>query len=107
MTESKIELTERLRREGRWPEAMKFKDTALRDFRCKGMKRDEAAQAAWEATATAYPPLAPIDQPSMPPAIVSEPSPAEAGAWGWRQPLVPAEDLRQWLGPPHRPEVRR
>ena len=32
MTESKIELTERLRREGRWPEATKFKDTALEEF---------------------------------------------------------------------------
>ena len=30
MNESKIELTERLRREGRWPEASKFKDEALR-----------------------------------------------------------------------------
>ena len=29
MTESKIKIVERLRREGRWPEASKFKDTAL------------------------------------------------------------------------------
>jgi hypothetical protein len=57
VTESKIELTERLRREGRWEEALKFKDTALRDFRSKGMKRSEASDAAWEAMATAYPPL--------------------------------------------------
>jgi hypothetical protein len=58
MTESKIELTERLRREGRWSEASRFKDTALKEFRAKGMKRDEASDAAWEAMATAYPPLA-------------------------------------------------
>ena len=36
MTESKIELTERLRREGRWEEASRFKDTAVRDLREKG-----------------------------------------------------------------------
>ena len=41
MNESKIELTERLRREGRWPEASKFKDAAVKDFRDKGMKRQE------------------------------------------------------------------
>ncbi len=57
MNESKIQLTERLRAEGRWPEASKFKDTALADFRAKGMKRDEAGVAAWEAMADAYPPL--------------------------------------------------
>ncbi|MCX7429147.1 MAG: hypothetical protein NTW96_26415 [Planctomycetia bacterium] len=55
MTESKIALTERLRREGRWEEASRFKDT--RDFRAKGLKRSEAGPAAWEAMATAFPPL--------------------------------------------------
>ena len=57
MNESKVELTDRLRREGRWSEASKLKDTALADFRAKGMKRDEAGAAAWEAMAEAYPPL--------------------------------------------------
>ena len=57
MNESKIELTERLRRENRWAEASKFKDTALADFRAKGMKRGEAGAAAWEAMCEAYPPL--------------------------------------------------
>ena len=46
MNESKIALTDRLRREGRWAEASKFKDAALADFRAKGMKRDEAGAAA-------------------------------------------------------------
>jgi len=61
MNESKIELTERLRAEGRWAEASKFKDTALADFRAKGMKRDEAAAAAWEAMAEAFPSLPEAD----------------------------------------------
>jgi hypothetical protein len=56
MNESKIELTERLRREGRWAEASKFKDTVLAECRAKGFKRDEASEAAWEATEQAYPP---------------------------------------------------
>lgn len=56
MNESKIALTERLRREGCWDAATKFKDDALRDFRSKGMKRDEASDAAWEAMEQAYPP---------------------------------------------------
>ena len=58
MNESKIALTERLRREGRWAEASKLKDTALAEFRAKGMKRDEASEAAWDAMEKAYPPLA-------------------------------------------------
>ena len=60
MNESKIALTERLRREGRWDAASKFKDDALRDFRAKGMKRDEASDAAWEAMEQAFPPTAAV-----------------------------------------------
>ena len=63
MTESKIELTERLRREGGWAEASKFKDTALKEFRSKGMKKAEAAEAAWEAMADAFPPCPPTEPP--------------------------------------------
>ena len=67
MTESKIELTERLRREGRWAEASKFKDTALKEFRGKGMKKAPAAEEAWEAMAKAYPPMPPTaPAPSTP-----------------------------------------
>ncbi len=58
MIESKIGLTERLRREGRWGEASKFKDDALSAFRAKGMKRDEASEAAWDAMEQAFPPMA-------------------------------------------------
>jgi len=60
VNESKIALTERLRREGRWDAASKFKDDALRDFRGKGMKRDEASEAAWEAMEQAFPPRAAV-----------------------------------------------
>jgi hypothetical protein len=57
MNESKIELTERLRAEGRWTEASNFRETARADFRTKGMGRQEAVEAAWEAMAEAYPAL--------------------------------------------------
>ncbi len=57
MNESKIELTERLRAERRWTEASNFRETARTDFRTKGMGRQEAVEAAWEAMAEAYPPL--------------------------------------------------
>jgi len=60
VNESKIAMTERLRREGRWDEATIFKDDALRDFRSKGMRRDEASEAAWEAMEQAYPPIAAV-----------------------------------------------
>ena len=58
MNESKVDLMDRLRREGRWADASKLKDAALAEFRAKGMKRDEASEAAWDAMEKAYPPLA-------------------------------------------------
>ena len=63
MTESKIELTERLRREGGWAEASKFKDTAYQGVPSKGMKKAKAAEAAWEAMADAFPPCPPTEPP--------------------------------------------
>lgn len=65
MTESKIDLTDRLRREGRWAEASRFKDTALTDFRSKGMKKAEATEAAWDAMEEAFPPLSPVEPPKV------------------------------------------
>ena len=57
MNESKIELTERLRREGRWAEASLFKDRKVKELRSQGVKRPQAADQAWEAMATEFPPL--------------------------------------------------
>jgi hypothetical protein len=55
--ESKSELFDRLRREGRWAEASRFKDEAIKEFRSKGMGRAEANKQAWEAMAEKFPPL--------------------------------------------------
>jgi hypothetical protein len=57
MSESKITLTDRLRREGRWEEASLFRDQKRREFRSTGMSKAEAREAAWEALAEAFPPL--------------------------------------------------
>jgi hypothetical protein len=58
MDESKIGLTERLRAEGRWGEASRFKDETLRTLRSQGMTKAEAGEAAWEALSEKYPPQA-------------------------------------------------
>ncbi len=60
MNESKIGITERLRREGRWDEATQFKDEALKELRSNGMRRDEATQTAWEEMEQSYPPIAAV-----------------------------------------------
>jgi hypothetical protein len=57
MNESKITLTDRLRREGRWEQACIFRDHKRREFRASGMSKAEAREAAWEAAAAAFPPL--------------------------------------------------
>jgi hypothetical protein len=64
--ESKIELTDRLRREGRWGEASRFKEQALKECRAKGLTGQEAKEAAWEATARAYPPVAVTEETADP-----------------------------------------
>lgn len=79
MDESKIELTERLRREGRWGEASRFKDEALRKLRSDGMTKADAAEEAWRRMAAQYPPLANIGEsaPEAPDATAGEPWPAQ------------------------------
>jgi hypothetical protein len=59
MQESKIEATERLRREGLWGEASKFKDAVIKQLRAEGKKRGEAAEEAWVKMAEKFPPLPP------------------------------------------------
>lgn len=74
MAESKIELLGRLRREGRWPgEAETFKNTALKEFKAKGVKN--ASDAAWEALGAAFPPLPapPPEKPDESDTAVNEP----------------------------------
>ena len=100
MTESKIDLTDRLRREGRWAEASKFKDTARADFRAKGMKRDEAAEAAWAAMAAAYPPL-PAPEP------VPEPEPAPPGESAAVDDSGGMEVLPAWIDDAAPPDLTR
>ena len=57
MNESKIELTGRLRREGRWAEASKRKDEKVKEFRAGGDSLRVAAEKAWEWLAAEYPPV--------------------------------------------------
>lgn len=57
MHESKSELTDRLRREGRWTEASRYRDKVRNELKVQGVKRSEASERAWEAMADEYPPL--------------------------------------------------
>jgi hypothetical protein len=66
MNQSKIDLTHRLQREGRWEEASQFKDGEIARLKTEGLKRAEAGQAAWEAMEEKYPPL-PAEAASEPP----------------------------------------
>lgn len=57
MPESKIELTHRLQRDGRWNEASAFRDRVRKERREAGDTRDVAGEKAWEAMAQQFPPL--------------------------------------------------
>ena len=57
MAESKIELTHRLQREGRWNEASEFRDKVRSEQREAGRPRAEANEEAWSRMAEKFPPL--------------------------------------------------
>lgn len=60
--ESKIEVTDRLRREGRWDAACRFRDELKRRLQAEGRTRKEANEQAWQAMIAEFPPL-PGDEP--------------------------------------------
>jgi hypothetical protein len=81
--ESKIELTERLRKEGRWSEASVFKDAEVKRLRSEGVRSVEAKEQAWRLMAEKFPPLAqedrlPIGQPLH--AAFADPAPGARAA---------------------------
>jgi hypothetical protein len=61
--ESKIELHDRLRRQGQWNEAAVWKDAKIKELRAQGMKRTEAKEEAWHLMAEKYPPPPPVSEP--------------------------------------------
>ncbi len=103
MTESKIELTERLRREGRWAEASKLKDEAIKEAKKAGMKSDEAKDAGWDAMEKAYPPLPSTAEPehgdedAKGRAVVLVGSSALPDTWGELPDSAPFEVEIEWV----------
>ncbi|MCA9125092.1 MAG: hypothetical protein KDB11_33180 [Planctomycetales bacterium] len=63
MSESKIEATDRLRRESRWPEASRFKDASVKRLRAEGKTKAEANDSAWDEMLAAFPPLPAVSKP--------------------------------------------
>jgi len=63
MAESKIELVQRWRREGRAEEASRYRDEVREQLRAQGKTRREAREASWEAARAAFPPLPPAENP--------------------------------------------
>jgi hypothetical protein len=55
MLESKIAVTERLRREGRWTEASEFREQERQRLRQEGMGKEEAKEEAWRLMAERFP----------------------------------------------------
>lgn len=63
--ESKIELTDRLRREGRWSEASQFRHKIIKACRSRGLTKAAAREHAWKETAKAFPPATAEDPPDV------------------------------------------
>jgi hypothetical protein len=70
--ESKIEATDRLRREGRWSEASAFRDEEQQRLRADGFGHREATEASWHSMIDRFPALpksAAFEAPSQPQSI--------------------------------------
>ena len=84
MAESKAELTDRWRREGRGEEVARFRQQVRDECRARGLSREEAHEAAWSEAARNFPPHPPPKQPEPPhkdapaPAVAS-PQAADSG----------------------------
>jgi hypothetical protein len=93
-TEPRIELMDRLRREGRWLIAEKAKNATIKTLRKGGMKRLEARAAAWRRLALDFPPLPPPVEakPEAKAGTVTEPDPDVAE---WEELLVKKLGLRE------------
>lgn len=63
--ESKIEATERLRREGRWDKASQFRDEQRIRLKEQGFSSTDAKEKAWELMLEAFPPK-PLATPESP-----------------------------------------
>jgi len=55
MSETKMALMTRLRAEGRWDEADRFREETRERLKREGMRRGEAREEAWRLTAEKYP----------------------------------------------------
>ena len=77
MNESKSDLTDRLRREGRWAEASLRKDAIKNELRATGMPRREAGEEAWKRIAEEFPPLPEPDATGEPNTADGDPADAK------------------------------
>ncbi|MCK9570881.1 hypothetical protein M0R72_18165 [Candidatus Pacearchaeota archaeon] len=74
MQVSKLALTNRLQREGRWEEASKRKDDLIREFRKSGLTGLEAKDNAWDQLEEEYPPAPELEVSKKDVVIVNGPS---------------------------------
>lgn len=79
--ESKIAITDRLRREGRWDAASLFKDQVFEELRSAGIRGQQAKDTAWAEMARRFPPL-PVVEPVEESAAVEEEEPVVVAAPG-------------------------
>jgi hypothetical protein len=77
VAESRIEATDRLRREGRWEAASRFRDEKRREFKAAGLKRAEANDAAWDAMLVEFAPMSTVTCTGKPTAVTDDAAIAE------------------------------
>jgi len=93
MTESKITLTERWRREGREEEASRYRDEVREQLRAEGKSKAEAREMSWERAREKYPPLPPAENPPESPRA----EPAAQGDGPDTTEEEPSPDGKRWV----------
>ncbi len=88
MAESKAELTDRWRREGREEQVARFRQQVRDECRARGVSKEEAHETAWSEAARNFPPLPP-PKPPIGPASESTPSQVVAECDAMDRPYPP------------------
>jgi hypothetical protein len=65
MIESKIDATDRLRRESRWAEASVWRDEKRKQLRADGQTKADSNEASWDAMIKQFPPLPVSEMPDV------------------------------------------
>lgn len=97
MQESKIQLIDRWRREGRTDEVTRYREEVRERLRAEGKSRQQAKEESWQAARAAFPPLPPAKDQAVSQPVVQATEPAAQGANRGTSPWGYSSNQQEWV----------